>query len=93
MLTDLLYVYSDPRRDPRHHTETVVFIGRPEDARARPVAGDDAAKVSIVDPKNHGLTMAFDHGSVLRDYVEFRASGKRPDPMEMLRRWREKQPL
>ncbi len=93
VLTDLLYVYSDPRRDPRHHTETVVFLGRPEDPRARPVAGDDAGKVDIVDPTKLPAHMAFDHAGVIADYVEFRKSGKRPDPMEMLDRWRTKKPL
>src|SRR5512140_873449 len=40
-LTDLLYVYSDPRRDPRRHTLSAVFLGR---AGGEPVGADDAAE-------------------------------------------------
>src|SRR5512143_491476 len=40
-LTDLLYVYSDPRRDPRRHTVSTVFLGR---ASGEPRGGDDAAE-------------------------------------------------
>ena len=40
-LVELLYVYSDPRRDPRRHTVSAVFLGR---ADGEPVGGDDAAE-------------------------------------------------
>ena len=93
VLTDLLYVYSDPRRDPRHHTETVVFIGRPADPRSKPIAGDDAGGVRIVDPEKLPDAMAFDHALVISDYVRFKKTGKRPDPMEYLERWQLKKPL
>src|SRR6476659_5742013 len=36
VLVDLLYVYSDPRRDARLHTQTTVFIARPARADAQP---------------------------------------------------------
>jgi len=32
--------------------------------------------------------LAFDHARVLADYVHFKATGKRPDPMHELERWR-----
>src|SRR6185436_12215871 len=38
-LTELLHVFSYPARDPRHHTLTLVYLGR---AAGVPVAADDA---------------------------------------------------
>jgi 8-oxo-dGTP diphosphatase len=60
------HVYSDPKRDPRGHTVTVVFIGR---AVGSPRGADDAveAKAFPRDALPEGL--AFDHGQVLNDYV------------------------
>src|SRR6187549_3761660 len=44
-LTELLGVYSDPKRDPRGlFTASTVFIGR---AGGRPVGGDDAADARV----------------------------------------------
>ena len=42
-LTELLYVYSAPDRDPRQHTMSTVFIAR---ASGTPEAADDAATVA-----------------------------------------------
>ena len=39
-LEALLYVYSDPARDPRFHTMTIVFVGQAEGV---PIGDDDAA--------------------------------------------------
>src|SRR5689334_17905568 len=36
VLTELLSVYSDPRRDKRMHTMSTVFIGRPKNAGDTP---------------------------------------------------------
>ncbi|HVO31593.1 MAG TPA: NUDIX hydrolase [bacterium] len=93
VLSELFYVYSDPRRDPRQHTLTTVYIGKPRDARARPVAGDDAGNVKIVDPADPQVPLAFDHGMVLAHYAHYRKTGKRPDPMVELERWRTRAPL
>jgi len=73
-LTDLLGCYSDPARDPRGHTVTVVFLGR---ARGEPRAGDDAGEVALFDPAVLP-DMAFDHAQILADYRELRRSGRRP---------------
>ncbi len=59
--------YSDPSRDPRHHTVTLVFTA---DGIGEPRAGDDAAAVLAVDPGTPGVTLVFDHGQILRDYWE-----------------------
>ncbi len=76
LLTDLLGVYSAPDRDPRHHTLTVVYIGRSRDAV---VAGDDAAEVAEF-ATDALPEMAFDHARIIRDYVHFKATGVLPRP-------------
>lgn len=60
----LLGVYSDPQRDPRGHTVSVVFAAL---GRGEPRAGDDAERILIADPV-HPPRMAFDHASILEDY-------------------------
>ncbi len=76
-LTELLYVYSDPSRDPRQHTVTPVFVGR---AEGEPQAGDDAARAITVDESTLPAPLAFDHARVLKDYFEFKRTGRRPPP-------------
>ena len=61
----LLGVYSDPTRDPRGHTVSVVFVA---EADGEPVAADDARAVAIVDPAQPP-PLAFDHGRILADYL------------------------
>ena len=83
VLTDLLYVYSDPKRDPRHHTMTTVYVGRPKNPSDTPKAGDDAKSLKIVDAAS-APELVFDHTKVLADYIELKKTGKRPDPMKKL---------
>jgi 8-oxo-dGTP diphosphatase len=64
-LTRLLGVYSDPARDPRGHTASVVYVG---EARGEPRAGDDAARVIVADPRDPP-PLAFDHARILAEYV------------------------
>ena len=67
---ELLYqlgAYSDPSRDPRHHTISVVFVGR---ATGMPKAADDAIDVGIFDRHSLPILMAFDHKEILRDYFK-----------------------
>ncbi len=63
------HTYSDPLRDPRHHTASTVFIGEAEGA---PQAGDDAARVGLFS-KDNLPTLAFDHGRILADYYAAKA--------------------
>lgn len=67
-LTGLLGVYSDPSRDPRGHTVSVVYRG---EARGEPAAGDDAARVAVVDPAQPP-PLAFDHPRIVADYLRVR---------------------
>ena len=61
----LLGVYSDPSRDPRGHTVSLVYIAT---ATGEPVAGDDAAGVLILNP-GAAPPLVFDHGLILGDYL------------------------
>jgi ADP-ribose pyrophosphatase YjhB (NUDIX family) len=63
------HAYSDPQRDPRHHTITMVFIAR---ARGLPRAADDARDAIIVGPDELPDAIVFDHGSILDDYFSGR---------------------
>ncbi len=74
-LVELLGVYSDPRRDPRRHTLTTVYIGR---AAGTPRAGDDAADARIFTKATLPEPLAFDHARILADYFRYRRTGERP---------------
>lgn len=66
-LLSQLGAYSDPQRDPRHHSITVVFTAR---AAGEPKAADDAAEIGVFKQQNLPEDLAFDHGEILRDYYE-----------------------
>lgn len=76
-LTELLGVYSDPARDPRGHSVSVVFVGQ---AQGEPVSGDDARRAFAAAPDGLPEDFVFDHSTILRDYRKFRAEGLRPRP-------------
>jgi len=63
------HVYSDPTRDPRGHTVSVVFIGR---AQGEPRAADDAAEARTFPVDALPQELAFDHGRILADYLNRR---------------------
>lgn len=74
-LTALLGVYSDPARDPRHHTISTVYVGRAEGA---PEGGDDAAEARLFGEDDLPSPLAFDHAKILADYFRFKRTGRRP---------------
>jgi 8-oxo-dGTP diphosphatase len=71
---ELLGVYSDPGRDPRGHTCSVVFLTRVRGQVAK--AGDDAAAAEWVVPRP-GLELAFDHAKILDDARRLLRGAKR----------------
>lgn len=73
------HAYSDPGRDPRLHTVSMVFIARAEGA---PKAADDARAAVVVDPRDRNLPLAFDHRKILDDYLDSR-KGRSPCPNPM----------
>jgi len=60
-----LGAYSDPARDPRHHTVSVVFVA---EAEGSPRAGDDAGEIGIFQRNALPDPLAFDHRKILEDY-------------------------
>lgn len=80
-LTDLLYVYSNPARDPRQHTMSAVFIAT---ANEPPTAADDARDARLFDLTALPSPICFDHAEILADYAEFKNSGERPSPAKKL---------
>ncbi len=79
-LIDILGVYSDPKRDPRGHNMSTVFIGKIPTSRNGKVKAaalpDDALELywmnleDIPDEK-----FAFDHKNILEDYIKWKKSG------------------
>ena len=64
-LVDLLYVYSDPRRDPRRHTMSAVFVAR---AVGRADAAPTTPRRRAPSPGTRSPPpLAFDHAEILRD--------------------------
>jgi len=74
-LQALLGCYSDPARDPRSHTISTVYLAR---ASGSPVGADDAARAQVFQLSNLPEDIVFDHRQILRDYAEYRESGRRP---------------
>src|SRR5262249_48969208 len=69
------HVYSDPDRDPRHHTISTVFIAR---AKGQPKGADDAAEAQVFYENNLPAPLAFDHAKILQHYFVYKRTGKRP---------------
>ena len=75
VLREQFFCYSDPSRDPRRHTISVVFIAR---ARGTPVGADDAKTAAVFTAENLPTSLAFDHAQILDDYFRYRETGVRP---------------
>ncbi len=74
-LIEQFHVYSDPNRDSRKHTISVVFIAT---ATGEPQAGDDAKGIGIFESWRIPTNLCFDHDKILRDYWRYRHYGIRP---------------
>jgi len=67
-IESLLGVYSNPKRDSRFHTASVVYICK---AYGKPKAADDAKEVYL-----YGLdeipfdNLVFDHSEIMRDFFK-----------------------
>jgi ADP-ribose pyrophosphatase YjhB (NUDIX family) len=59
--------YSDPKRDPRFHAISTVYIAK---AQGVPEAQDDAQDVGIFGQDNLPQDIVFDHRKILEDYFE-----------------------
>ena len=76
-LVQLLGCYSDPSRDARGHTASIVYVAR---AQGVPQAMDDARAVDVFTLDRLPSPLAFDHARILRDYQQWRATGALPAP-------------
>ena len=74
-LIEQFYTYSDPQRDPRHHTITTVLIGR---ASGVPRGSDDAKRAETFTEKDLPSPLVFDHAVILKDYFHYKKTGRRP---------------
>ncbi|MCS7212900.1 MAG: NUDIX hydrolase [Candidatus Calescibacterium sp.] len=72
----VLGIYSDPKRDPRGHTVTVVFVCSAS-TNQKPISGDDAKKVMLFDLSNIPTEkLVFDHSQIIIDYTEWKKNKK-----------------
>jgi 8-oxo-dGTP diphosphatase len=63
------HTYSDPKRDPRRHTITTVFIAK---AKGKAIAGDDAKEIDVFTKDILPDQIAFDHRDIINDYFSGR---------------------
>ena len=67
-IKSLLNVYSDPSRDPRFHTASVVYICK---AEGSPKGLDDAKEAIVYKKEDIPFDkLVFDHAQILRDYLK-----------------------
>ena len=70
-IESLLGVYSDPKRDERFHTVSVVYVCK---AYGNPIAQDDAKEVYVYNLDEIPFEkLVFDHKKIILDFLENRA--------------------
>jgi 8-oxo-dGTP diphosphatase len=74
-LIEQFAVYSDPRRDPRKHTLSIVFIARAEGTLR---AADDATEAALFPIARLPSPLCFDHARILDDFRRYRQSAQKP---------------
>ncbi|MBP0001647.1 MAG: NUDIX hydrolase [Cyanobacteria bacterium SID2] len=74
-LIEQFHVYSNPDRDLRKHTISIVFIAT---ATGTPQAGDDAKHLDVFDVGSFPENLCFDHDRILREYRSYRFYRQRP---------------
>lgn len=63
----VLGIYSDPLRDPRFHTASVVYVAK---AQGHPQGGDDAKEARVYALKKIPFDqLVFDHAKILKEYL------------------------
>ncbi len=75
VLREQFHAYSDPRRDPRFHTVTIVFIA---DGKGLLKARDDAKEAAVFFEGRLPEPIVFDHETIISQYSEYTRTGKRP---------------
>jgi 8-oxo-dGTP diphosphatase len=65
---ELIGIYSDPARDSRFHSVSLVWRCR---AEGTPKGADDAKEARVFSLNELGsIKLAFDHGAILQDYLK-----------------------
>jgi 8-oxo-dGTP diphosphatase len=72
-LIEQFFTYSDPKRDPRKHTLSTVYLCR---AVGVPRGSDDAAEARAF-PLSALPHLCFDHGTIVADYLAYKRTGQR----------------
>ncbi len=75
-IKEQFHTYSEPDRDPRHHTVTTVFIAG---ASGIPKAADDAKHLGVFTENSLPSPIAFDHGRIISDYFRYREGTQKKD--------------
>ena len=66
-IVDLLGVYSNPERDPRFHTISIVYICKSDQ---NPVAADDAKAAAVFSVDDlQDIDLVFDHNEIISHYL------------------------
>ena len=74
-LRAILGVYSDPKRDPRGHSITTVFVADVFGGEIK--AGDDAEEARLYSLAELDLgLLGFDHARILRDFLKWKRKGE-----------------
>ncbi|MGI0479267.1 NUDIX domain-containing protein [Geminocystis sp. CENA526] len=74
-LVEQFHVYSNPERDIRKHTISIVFIAS---AIGQPKADDDALNLGVFNVWEIPSNLCFDHDVILKDYLRYRHYNIRP---------------
>ena len=69
------HTYSDPRRDPRQHNITTVYIARARGGTLQ--AQDDAQEIGVFPETSLPPKLAFDHDQILKAYFLYKKTGQR----------------
>lgn len=73
-LVEQFFTYSDPKRDPRKHTISAVYIGT---ATGEPKGADDAAEARAFAWSDLPKDLCFDHATIVSDYLTYKRTGQR----------------
>jgi 8-oxo-dGTP diphosphatase len=76
-LVEQFHTYSDPQRDPRHHTISTVYLAIADGA---PQGDDDAKDAKVFIENELPSPIVFDHSKILADYFRYKKTGQRPKP-------------
>lgn len=75
-LVEQFHTYSDPDRDPRHHTVTTVFIAK---GFGTPESADDAKNIGIFNIENLPGPIVFDHEKIIDHYFQYKNGVEKRD--------------